>query len=133
MAQFISSVTLIVNDYEKAISFYVDIMGFDLVEDTTLALDKRWVLVRPKSTDAVSFSTCLLLAKAVDDDQTSRIGNQAGGRVAFFLKTNSFHEDYRKMKERGVDFLEEPRSEPYGHVVVLSDPFGNKWDLLESI
>lgn len=132
MAQFIFAVTLVVDDYDKAISFYVDIMGFDLVEDTILAPDKRWVVVRPSFSDEQDAAS-LLLAKADDDEQRASIGNQAGGRVAFFLKTNDFHEDYRKMKESGVQFLEEPRSESYGHVVVFADPFGNKWDLLELI
>lgn len=132
MAQFISAVTLVVDDYDKAIAFYVDILGFDLVEDTVLSSDKRWVVVRPCSADAQNTAS-LLLAKADDDGQRASIGKQAGGRVAFFLKTDDFHEEYRKMKEAGIQFMEEPRSEPYGHVVVFADPFGNKWDLLELI
>lgn len=129
---FISAVTLVVDDYDKAIAFYVGIMGFDLVEDTVLSPGKRWVVVRPRFSGTQN-ATSLLLAKANDDEQKASIGNQAGGRVAFFLKTIDFHEDFRKMKEGGVQFLEEPRSEPYGHVAVFADPFGNKWDLLEHI
>lgn len=132
MAQFISAVTLVVDDYDKAIAFYVDILGFDLVEDTVLSPDKRWVVVRPNVSDAQN-AVSLLLAKADDDGQKASIGNQAGGRVAFFLKTDDFHEEYRRMKEAGIQLMEEPRSEPYGHVVVFADPFGNKWDLLELI
>lgn len=132
MAQFISAVTLVVDDYDKAIAFYVDKMGFDLVEDTVLSPDKRWVVVRPRFSDMQNAAS-LLLAKAGSDEQRASMGNQAGDRVVFFLKTNDFHEDYRKMKDSGVHFLEEPRSEPYGHVVVFADPFGNKWDLLELI
>lgn len=136
MAQFISAVTLVVDDYDKAIEFYVNAMGFDLVEDTILNSDKRWVVVRPSISTGFSngqTATSLLLAKADNDDQKASVGNQAGGRVSFFLKTDDFHEDYRKMRAGGVQFLEEPRNEPYGHVVVFSDPFGNKWDLLELI
>lgn len=132
MAQFISAVTLVVDDYDKAIAFYVNVLGFELVEDKILSPSKRWVVVRPCFPDAPNAAS-LLLAKADSEEQQASIGNQAGGRVAFFLKTNDFHEDYRKMKDNGVQFLEEPRSEIYGHVVVFADPFGNKWDLLELI
>ncbi|MEW7006799.1 VOC family protein [Lentilitoribacter sp. EG35] len=132
MAQFISALTLVVDDYDKAIAFYVDVLGFSLIEDTVLSAEKRWVVVQPvfpKSQHAAS----LLLAKADGEEQRASIGNQTGGRVAFFLKTNDFHKDYQTLKEKGVCFLEEPRAEQYGHVVVFADPFGNKWDLLEHI
>lgn len=132
MSQFISAVTLPVDDYDKAITFYVDVLGFELTEDTNLSPDKRWVVVRPHVPDAQN-ATSLLLAKADGDAQEACIGKQAGGRVSFFLKTNDFHSDYQAMKRRGVQFLEEPRCESYGHVVVFADPFGNKWDLLEQI
>lgn len=106
-------------------------MGFDLIEDTKLSDRKRWVRVRPAG--GRSDHVCdLLLAKADHDDQRAAIGNQTGGRVAFFLKTDHFDQDFERLKSDGVDFIEEPRSESYGKVVVFRDPFGNLWDLLEA-
>lgn len=131
MAQFLSAVTLLVDDYDQAISFYTEKLNFELIEDTLLSPEKRWVLVAPKGAGGASTQTRILLAKASNAEQTDRIGNQTGDRVAFFLKTDDFDNDYRKMVDAGVAFLERPRSEIYGRVVVFTDPFGNKWDLLE--
>ncbi|MEO9459009.1 MAG: VOC family protein [Lentilitoribacter sp.] len=129
MAQLISAVTLLVDDYDRAIDFYVNLLGFELVEDTKLSDTKRWVLVAPKPIDANSSS--ILLAKADTDAQIANIGQQTGGRVGFFLRTDQFDQDYATMREKGVTFLEEPRNEVYAKVVVFEDPFGNKWDLLQ--
>ena len=129
MAQFISAVTLLVDDYDRAINFYVNSLGFTLVEDTKLSETKRWVLVAPLQTDAQS--TSILIAKADTDAQIASIGQQTGGRVSFFLRTDQFDQDYSAMLEKGVRFLEKPRDEVYAKVVVFEDPFGNKWDLLQ--
>ncbi|MFN3252695.1 VOC family protein [Roseibium album] len=127
MKQIIGAVTLVVPDYDAAISFYVEKLGFDLVEDTKLSANKRWVLVAPKG----STETRILLALADGDQQIAAIGNQTGGRVCLFLNTDDFDRDHQAMKSKGVTFLETPRVEPYGKVAVFEDPFGNKWDLIE--
>lgn len=127
MKQIIGAVTLVVPDYDSAISFYVEQLGFDLVEDTKLSEDKRWVLIAPKG----STETRLLLAKADGVDQSSAIGSQAGSRVFLFLNTDDFDRDHAAMTEKGVTFLEAPRTEPYGKVAVFQDPFGNKLDLIQ--
>ena len=129
MAQFISAVTLVVDDYDRAIDFYVNTLGFELVEDTKLSETKRWVVVTPKPVHAASSS--ILLAKADGEAQTACIGQQTGGRVSFFLRTDQFDEDYAVMVKSGVKFMEEPRDEVYAKVVVFEDPFGNQWDLLQ--
>ena len=126
MSGFISLVTLVVPDYDEAIDFYVGKLGFDLLEDTDLGSGKRWVRVAPKG--AV---TALLLARAVTPEQQAAIGNQTGGRVGFFLETDDFARDYDAFCAKAVDFLEAPRREAYGIVSVFTDPFGNRWDLVE--
>ena len=127
MAQTLSHVTLLVRDYDEAISFFTKALGFQLIDDTPQDEGKRWVLVAP----AGSHGSSLLLAQASTPEQTARIGNQTGGRVFLFLHTDEFGRDYRDMKARGVKFLETPREESYGTVVVFEDLYGNKWDLLE--
>jgi catechol 2,3-dioxygenase-like lactoylglutathione lyase family enzyme len=127
MAQSIGHVAIVVRDYDEAIAYYTNALGFDLVEDTPLGAGKRWVLVRPPGSDG----TCLLLARAASPEQESRIGNQTGGRVFLFLHTDDFWRDYNAMKTRGVQFIQEPREEAYGNVVVFVDLYGNKWDLVE--
>jgi catechol 2,3-dioxygenase-like lactoylglutathione lyase family enzyme len=128
--QNIGYVALVVRDYDEAISYFTEKLGFELVEDSPskdrLGRDKRWVLVRPSG----SQGTCLLLAKASTPDEDHHIGNQTGGRVSLFLHTDDFWRDYRAMAARGVKFLEKPREESYGTVVVFEDLYGNKWDLL---
>ena len=126
MTQQIGYVALVVRDYDEAIDYYTNVLGFELVEDTPLE-GKRWVLVRP----AGATETCLRLARAVNAEQASRIGDQTGGRVFLFLHTDDFQRDYQNMKRRGVNFVEEPRHESYGTVVVFADLYGNRWDLLE--
>jgi catechol 2,3-dioxygenase-like lactoylglutathione lyase family enzyme len=120
-------VTLVVPDYDVAIGFYVGAAGFSLVEDTALGDGKRWVVVAP----ATGMGAALLLARAEGDSQAARVGDQTGGRVAFFLTTADIAADYARMRAGGVLFAEEPRDEPYGAVAVFVDPFGNRWDLIE--
>lgn len=127
MTQHISAIALIVPDYNEAIRFYVDALGFDLVEDTPMPDGKRWVLVAPPG----SAETRLLLAQAASPEQAQAIGNQTGGRVFLFLNTDDFSRDHAAMRSRGVRFLEAPRHEAYGTVTVFQDPFGNKWDLIQ--
>ncbi|MFJ7946261.1 VOC family protein [Streptomyces sp. NPDC096354] len=124
----IALVTLVVRDYDEAISFYTDALGFELLEDTDRGDGSRWVVVRPRG---AAEGTGLLLARAKDDDQQSRVGAQTGGRVGFFLHTEDFAADHARMQAAGVHFLEEPRHEPYGSVAVFEDLYGNRWDLLQ--
>ncbi|MGL4767278.1 MAG: VOC family protein [Formosimonas sp.] len=126
MAQHLAHVTLVVDDYDRAIAYYTQVLGFELIDDIDQG-HKRWVTVRPKGASECS----LLLARASSDVQTQYIGNQTGGRVSFFLHTNDFWTDYAQLKTRGVDFAETPREEPYGTVVVFIDIYGNRWDLLQ--
>ncbi len=128
MHQFIGAISLVIPDYEAAIDFYVSTLRFSLVEDTDLGNGKRWVLVAPPG----SGETRLLLAKADSPHQFRAVGNQTGGRVFLFLNTDNFNRDHAAYLEAGVQFLEPPRHEPYGTVAVFQDPFGNKWDLIES-
>lgn len=129
MTQNVSAVTLLVPDYDEAIAFYVGRLGFRLVEDTPLSTTKRWVVVSPPG----STETGLLLAQADSEDQKTAIGNQTGGRVFLILKTDDFDRDYARFKQAGIEFLEAPRTEIYGKVVVFRDAFGNKWDLIEPL
>ncbi|GLQ33810.1 extradiol dioxygenase [Amylibacter marinus] len=129
MSRHIHALTLVVPDYDQAIAFYVGKLGFTLVQDTKLDAAKRWVLIAP----APDAQTNILLARAASPEQSNAIGNQTGGRVGFFLHSDDFDADYAHMLAQGVNFLEKPRSEPYAKVVVFQDPFGNKWDLLQSL
>jgi len=128
MNQSIGLIALVVGGYDEAIRFYVDTLGFELIEDTYIpGQDKRWVVVAPR----VATATRLLLARAVGDEQASRIGNQTGGRVGFFLYTDDFWRDFRSYQSKGVVFVREPKQEPYGTVAVFEDLYGNLWDLLQ--
>jgi catechol 2,3-dioxygenase-like lactoylglutathione lyase family enzyme len=122
----IGLVTLVVRDYDEAIEFYVQRAGFSLVADDEMGGGKRWVVVTPPGG-----TTGLLLAKAVGEQQSTAIGNQAGGRVGFFMFTADFPGTHQRMADAGVEFLEAPRREPYGWVCVWRDLYGNTWDLLE--
>lgn len=122
----LATVTLIVRQYAEATEFYRDRLGFTLVEDTDLGDGKRWVIVAPPGGTGAR----LLLAKAEGPAQEAAIGNQGGGRVVFFLETDAFESTYRRMLNNGVEFLETPRHESYGSVVVFADLYGNKWDLI---
>ena len=126
MSQTIAHLALVVRDYDEAIAFYTTSLGFELLEDTPLGDGKRWVLVAPPG----GAGAALLLARAATPEQELRIGDQTGGRVFLFLRTDDFWRDYEAMRSRGVRFTEEPRHEPYGTVVVFLDLYGNKWDLV---
>ena len=128
MNQSIGVVALVVRDYDEAIGFFVGTLGFTLVEDTFIeAQNKRWVVVAPPG----SPGTRLLLARAANEEQQSRIGNQTGGRVFLFLQTDDFWRDYDAYKSKGVVFVREPKEEMYGTVAVFKDLFGNLWDLVQ--
>lgn len=127
MKQHIAAMALLVRDYDEAIDFYTSKLRFVLVEDTPLGAGKRWVVLAPPDAK----ETRLLLAKAADERQRARVGDQAAGRVFLFLHTDDFWRDYRAMKARGVTFCEAPRQESYGTVAVFEDLYGNRWDLLE--
>ncbi|MBI1782866.1 MAG: VOC family protein [Sphingobacteriales bacterium] len=126
MKQQIAHVALVVKDYDEAIGFYTQKLNFTLKEDTMLSETKRWVLVCPPGSSA-----CLLLAKAANDEQASRIGNQTGGRVFLFLTTDDFWRDYNNMTGKGVKFVRNPVEEVYGTVAVFEDLYGNLWDLIQ--
>ncbi len=129
MRQCITLTTLLVEEYDPAIDFYVGKLGFTLAEDRALSPDKRWVVVRPTGAQEGG----LLLARAADDRQRAAIGDQTGGRVFLFLQTDDFDRDYAAFTERGVRFLEEPRHEAYGSVAVFEDLYGNRWDLIQRV
>ena len=128
MAQHLGALALLVRDYDEAIAFYVDRLGFDLAEDTDLGGGKRWVRVTPPG----ARETSLLLARAVTPEQAARVGDQTGGRVFLFLRTDDFARDHARMVANGITFVRPPRQEPYGRVAVFADLYGNLWDLLES-
>lgn len=123
----IALVTLVVDNYDRAKTFYCDSLGLDCVADEALPDGKRWLVVKPKGADGCG----LLLAEADDDEQMHSIGNQTGGRVGFFLHTDDFARDHAAMLAKGVRFLEQPRHEAYGSVAVFEDLYGNRWDLLQ--
>ncbi len=126
MSEALACVTLVVRDYDEAIEYFTGRLGFRLLEDSPLGPEKRWVVVSPSGTGAA-----LLLARAATPEQERCVGSQAGGRVGFFLRTDDFPRTYERLRAQGVLFLEAPRSEPYGQVVVFEDLYGNRWDLLE--
>jgi catechol 2,3-dioxygenase-like lactoylglutathione lyase family enzyme len=123
----IALVSLVVPDYDEAVSYYTSTLGFDLIEDSARESGKRWVVVAPRGGRGAS----LLLARAATEEQQRAIGNQTGGRVFLFLHTDDFWRDHRALLSRGVKFVETPREEPYGTVVVFEDLYGNKWDLVQ--
>ncbi|WP_158965750.1 VOC family protein [Paraglaciecola sp. L3A3] len=127
MAQFISNITLLVDDYDQGIDFYVNKLGFTLLCDVPITPEQRWVRVSPSVTDT---SAAIVLAKA-NPQQAELVGKQAGEGVFLFLQTDNFWHDHQTMQKAGVTFLEEPREEIYATVVVFEDSYGNKWDLLQ--
>jgi catechol 2,3-dioxygenase-like lactoylglutathione lyase family enzyme len=127
MKQHLANIALLVNDYDEAIAWYTQMLGFTLLEDKDLGDGKRWVRVAPPGAHV----TALLLAQATTEAQRTRVGDQVGGRVGFFLHTDDFARDYDAMTERGVRFAEEPREESYGTVAVFVDLYGNRWDLVQ--
>lgn len=127
MHQRIAHIALVVDNYDDAIEFYTKKLDFELLEDTKINDEKRWVLVAPKGAKECS----LLLVKAVNDKQSQFIGNQTGGRVFLFLFTDNFLEDYEKLKHRDIKFIRPPQEFEYGIVAVFEDLYGNMWDLIE--
>jgi len=126
--QYISLTALVVRDYDEALQFYLGTLGFELIEDTYIAeQNKRWVVVAPPG----AREGRLLLARAVGDEQVSRVGNQTGGRVFLFLNTDDFWRDYRNLVAKGVVFVRGPSEEPFGTVAVFKDLYGNLWDLIQ--
>jgi len=126
MPQRLSLVSLLVDDYDEAIAFYIGKLGFEMREDAHLSAEKRWIVVAPPGA-----STGLLLARSVEDKQRQAVGNQSGGRVFLFLETDDFARDHAAYLARGVRFIEKPRDEPYGTVAVFEDIYGNRWDLIQ--
>lgn len=127
MEQRIAQITLVVNDYDEAIRFYIEKLNFAVIEDTKLSETKRWVRIKPQGSSAF----CLLLAKADGEEQKSRVGNQTGGRVFLFLYTDDFWRDYRNMQAKEISFAREPVEETWGTVAVFKDLYGNLWDFIE--
>jgi len=120
-------IALVVDDYDSAIAHYVNDLAFTLLEDKVMTPEKRWVVVAPSNKGAM-----ILLAKAANEQQKAAIGNSTGGRVGFFMYTTNFVETYESYKSKGIEFIEQPRQEAYGQVVVFKDKYGNKCDLIES-
>lgn len=128
MKQFLSAVSIIVADYDEAIDYYTNKLGFELKDDIDQGR-KRWVTVMPKGAS----ESQIVLAKPSNEEQQKCIGQQGAGRVWLFLQTDDFYRDYKTMTANGVEFLEEPREEPYGIVAVFQDLYGNKWDLIQRL
>jgi catechol 2,3-dioxygenase-like lactoylglutathione lyase family enzyme len=127
MPQTLAHIALLVKDYDEAIKFYIEKLQFTLLEDTKLSESKRWVKVAPPGSNGCA----LLLAKAANEEQQSRVGNQTGGRVFLFLHTDDFERDYQNLLEKQVTIVREPIKETWGRVVVFADLYGNLWDLIE--
>lgn len=127
MERHIAAISLLVRDYDEAIAYYTQKLGFVLLEDTPLGDGKRWVRIAPRD----SAETSLLLARAANERQRAQVGDQMGGRVGYFLHTDDFRRDHAAMSAQGVKFVEAPRYEPYGTVVVFEDLYGNRWDMIE--
>ena len=126
MKQRLAHIAIVVNDYDEAIKFYTKKLHFDLIEDTQLSETKRWVLVKPKGQEGC----CLLLAKAANEEQQSRVGNQTGGRVFLFLHTDDFERDFQNLLDNEIEIVRQPSKEEYGTVAVFKDLYGNLWDMI---
>ena len=127
MKQRIAHLSLLINDYDEALDFYIQKLHFTLVENTDLGEGKRWVLIAPPGSTGCN----LLLAKAINEEQKSRVGNQTGGRVFLFLNTDNFERDYQNLLNQGITIVRKPVKETYGTVAVFADLYGNLWDLIE--
>ena len=126
MNQRLAHIAIVVNDYDEAIKFYTEKLHFKLIEDTQLSVTKRWVLVKPKGQDGC----CLLLAKAANEEQQSRVVNQTGGRVFLFLHTDDFERDFQNLLDNQIEIVRQPSKEEYGTVAVFKDLYGNLWDMI---
>lgn len=131
MKNYLGQVALLVNDYDEAIVYYTNVLGFRLVEDTQLSDTKRWVVIEP--CDANYKGCKLLLAKASNENQLEFVGNQSGGRVFLFMYTTDIHQFYQKLIENSVEVINGPRTEDYGQVLVFKDRYGNLWDLIQPL
>ena len=129
MKQNLAHIALVVNDYDEAIAFYTQQLHFTLIEDTVLSETKRWVIVAPPGSTGCG----LLLAKAANEEQKSRVGNQTGGRVFLFLFTDNFQRDFQNLQDKGITIVRQPSTEAYGTVAVFADLYGNLWDLIEPV
>ncbi|MCX6299930.1 MAG: VOC family protein [Bacteroidetes bacterium] len=129
MERSLGQISILVKDYDEALSFYISILGFELVEDTQLNSEKRWVVIKPRNTNGQGCN--LLLAKASNAHQEYFIGNQSGGRVFLFLYTDDLNRDYELLVKNAVEIVRAPKEEKYGKVLVFSDLYGNLWDLIE--
>lgn len=129
MNQRLAHIAIVVNDYDEAIKFYTEKLHFDLIEDTPLSETKRWVLVKPNGQNGC----CLLLAKAANEEQKSRVGNQTGGRVFLFLHTDDFERDFQTLLDNQIEIVRQPSKEVYGTVAVFKDLYGNLWDMIEPL
>ena len=127
MYQYLAQIAIVVDDYDEAIDFYTQKLHFDLIEDTKLSDTKRWVVVAPKGSEGCK----LLLAKAANDQQKSRVGNQTGGRVFLFMHTNDLDHDHQNLLENDITIVRQPITEPWGKVLVFQDLYGNLWDLIQ--
>jgi uncharacterized glyoxalase superfamily protein PhnB len=127
MQQSLALISIVVKDYDEAIAFYTQQLHFTLVEDTVMSPAKRWVVVAPPGSNGCN----LLLAKAATEEQSTRIGNQTGGRVFLFLHTDNFERDYNNLLAKNITIVRPPQKEPYGIVAVFADLYGNLWDLIE--
>ena len=130
MAQNLALIALVVKDYDEAIHFYVDKLGFELIEDTVMSETKRWVVVKPNGSKN---GCCLLLAKAANEEQNRHVGNQTGGRVFLFLYTDDFDKDYQHLLDENITIVRPPSNEKYGKVAVFSDLYGNLWDFIQPV
>lgn len=128
--QYIANINVLVHDYDDAIDFYTEKLGFHLLDNRDIGQGKRWVRVSPKLTNNTTSQCAIVLSKA-NDEQKQLVGNQAGSGVLLFLQTDDFWADYHRMKANGITFDEQPRDEPYATVVVFRDLYGNGWDLIQ--
>ena len=126
MKRRLAYVSLLIDDYESALKYFSEVLGFIVLQDDLVSEEKRWVVVAPSNE-----GSALLLAKASTPEQRALVGKQGGGRVWLFLHTDDFDRDYARMQQLGVRFEESPRNEPYGQVVIFVDRWGNRWDLIE--
>jgi catechol 2,3-dioxygenase-like lactoylglutathione lyase family enzyme len=129
MHQSLAHIALLVNDYDESINFYTQTLHFTLVEDKVMSPTKRWVMIAPPG----STGTSILLAKAANEEQQSRVGNQTGGRVFLFLYTDDIERDYKNLKDKKVKIVRELENQPHGKVAVFADLYGNLWDLIEPV
>jgi catechol 2,3-dioxygenase-like lactoylglutathione lyase family enzyme len=129
MERAIGQISILVRDYDEALNYYINVLGFELVEDTILTPEKRWVVVKPKNSSGLGCN--LLLARAANPKQENFIGNQTGGRVFLFLYTDDIQRDHEMLLKNNVKIVRPPSSEEYGTVLVFSDLYGNLWDLIE--